>query len=64
MLYSIEVRLQPETREEKLWYFWILYGRDDGIRYNQGFGWEKILEFSLSPGYTLVTNPMLSSGIV
>lgn len=44
MLYSIEVRLQPETREEKLWYFWILYGRDDGIRYNQGFGWENTIE--------------------
>ena len=30
----------------------------------QGFGCEKIAPFSLSPGYTRVTNPMPSSGLV
>ncbi len=44
MLYSIEVRLQPETHEDKTWYFWILFGSKDGIRYNQGFGWENTIE--------------------
>ena len=29
----------------------------------QGFGWLKMAPFSLTPGYTRVTNPMLSSSV-
>lgn len=44
MLDSIEIRLQPETWDGALWYFWVLFGRSAGGRHNMGFGWESSVE--------------------
>lgn len=44
MLDSIEIRLQPETWDGDLWYFWVVFGRSAGGRHNMGFGWETSVE--------------------